>query len=74
MLTVKLIQIGSSLGIVLPKEALQRLGFEKGDQVSLIETQEGYAIAKKGSAYERQMASAAKIMDRYRNTLQKLAE
>jgi putative addiction module antidote len=74
MITVKVTQVGSSLGIVLPREVLAHLGIEKGDQIELIETRLGYSIAQKGSAFQRQMTSAEKIMNRYRNTLQKLAE
>jgi len=32
----KLIQVGNSLGITLPKEYLRKLGFSKGDKVDII--------------------------------------
>ena len=38
MLKLKLTTIGSSTGVILPKEVLARLKIEKGDYVGLSET------------------------------------
>ncbi len=37
---LKLIKIGNSTGIVLPKDVLAKLGVEQGDQLSLSETED----------------------------------
>ena len=42
MLALKITQIGNSVGIVLPKEAVSRLKVEKGDVVYLTEAADGY--------------------------------
>ena len=38
MTVVKLTTVGNSTGIVLPKELLQRLRVQKGDQLFVVET------------------------------------
>ena len=44
MLALKVVEIGDSLGIALPSEAIGRLGIGKGDVVFLIEAADGYRI------------------------------
>ena len=44
MLTLKLTQIGNSLGVILPKELLARLKLDKGATVFVTETPEGFAL------------------------------
>jgi putative addiction module antidote len=41
MITLKLSQIGNSVGVVLPKDALVKLGVEKGDTLYLTEGPDG---------------------------------
>ena len=44
MHTLKLTQIGNSVGVVLPKEALAVLHIDKGDTVYLVESPEGFTM------------------------------
>ncbi|MFO1199738.1 MAG: AbrB/MazE/SpoVT family DNA-binding domain-containing protein [Burkholderiaceae bacterium] len=44
MTTVKITTIGNSLGIVLPREVLQRLRVDKGDVLFLVETRGGVEL------------------------------
>jgi len=44
MIPLKLMQIGNSVGFVLPKEAASHLKVEKGDIVYLTESPDGYRI------------------------------
>lgn len=74
MENVTLTQIGSSVGLVIPKETLKDLNWEKGDKVTLSRTSKGLEITPRNAEFERQMEIAEKIMHRYRNALQKLAE
>jgi putative addiction module antidote len=74
MHTLKLTQVGNSIGVILPKEALARLHLEKGDTVYLTEAPNGYRITVTDPAFETQMSAARKIMKRYRNTLAELAK
>ena len=74
MITLKLTQIGNSLGFVLPKEAASRLKVEKGDIVYLTESPDGYRISPYDPAFEKQMQTAERIMKKRRNVLRELAK
>lgn len=74
MHTLKLTQVGNSVGVILPKDALARLHLEKGDTLYLTETPTGYRITVTDPSFETQMTAARKIMKRYRNTLSELAK
>ena len=49
-------QIGNSVGFVLPKEAASRLKVEKGDVVFLTESPDGYRISPYDPAFEKQIS------------------
>ena len=74
MLTVKLTQIGNSLGLVLPKEATSRLKVEKGDVVYLTESPEGFKLTPYNPNFEAQMSVAERIMKKRRDALRELAK
>jgi putative addiction module antidote len=68
------VQIGNSVGFVLPKEAASRLRVEKGDVVFLTESPDGYRISPYDPAFEKQMRSAERIMKKRRDVLRALAK
>ena len=74
MISLKLMQIGNSVGFVLPKEAASRLKVEKGDVVFLTESPDGYRISPYDPAFEKQMKMAERIMKKRRNVLRALAK
>jgi putative addiction module antidote len=74
MLSLKLTQIGNSVGFVLPKEAASRLKLEKGDVVFLTESPDGYRISPYDPEFEKQMLAAERIMKKRRNVLRALAK
>jgi len=74
MVSLKVTQVGNSLGFVLPKEAAARLKLEKGDVVYLTESPDGYRITPYDPAFEKQMRTAEKIMKKRRNVLRELAK
>ena len=74
MLSLKLMQIGNSVGFVLPKEAAARLNLEKGDVVFLTESLDGYRLSPYDPAFEKQMQAAERIMKKRRNVLRVLAK
>ena len=74
MHTLKLSQIGNSIGVILPKEVLARLKVEKGDTIFITETPDGYAITPHNPDFEAQMVAARKIMTKRRAVLRELAK
>lgn len=71
---VKVRKIGNSLGITLPKEHLARLNLEEGDEVSLVESEDGLAIYPYDPEFEKTMELAREGMRNYRNALRELAK
>ena len=74
MIETKVIQIGNSLGIVLPKEALEALHVEKGDHLTLFKQDDGLLLSSVDPEFEATMAIAREGMNRYRNALSELAK
>jgi putative addiction module antidote len=74
MTTLKVRKIGNSLGVVLSKEVISRLGVESGDDLFLIKAKSGYQITPYDPEFAAQVSVAEKIMKKRRNMLRKLAE
>jgi putative addiction module antidote len=74
MHVLKLTQIGNSVGVILPKEALSRLRLEKGQTVFLTETPEGYALTPYDPALEEQIQAGREFMREFRDTFHQLAK
>jgi putative addiction module antidote len=62
MMTLKLTQIGNSVGVILPKELLGKLGVGKGDTVYAIDTPDGVRLSTAEPDFEAQMEVARQIM------------
>jgi putative addiction module antidote len=75
MLELKVRKIGNSLGVVLPKEAVNRLQADDGDRLFLIEQPDGaYQLTPFDPAFQKKMEKAEEIIARYRNTLHALSK
>ena len=75
MLELKVRKFGNSLGVVLPKEAVNRLGAREGERLFLIEGPDGaYQLTPYDPEFEKKMAKAEDLISRYRNTLHALAK
>lgn len=68
-------KVGNSVGLILPKEVLNRMNLQEGDRVFLTEAADGgFRITPHDPEFEKQMAAAQSVMKRYRNTLRELAK
>ena len=74
MHTLKLTQIGNSVGVVLPKEALARLKLGKGESVFLTETPEGYALTPYDPTLDEEIQAGREFMREFRDTFHQLAK
>ena len=74
MIEMKIRKIGNSLGVVIPREALDRLGLKEGERAFLTETPDGYRINPYDPKFEYQMQLGEEGMAAYRNTLRALAK
>jgi len=71
---LKLTAIGNSTGVVLPKELLEKLRVQRGDELMVLETPDGITLTPFDPVFSAQMDVAEKVMRRRRNLLKKLAE
>ncbi|TGX52641.1 AbrB/MazE/SpoVT family DNA-binding domain-containing protein [Sphingomonas gei] len=71
---LKIIKIGNSAGVILPKEVLARLRVELGDELSVNEAPHGIEIRRHDQGFEEQMKTAREVMTRRRNALRELAK
>jgi len=74
MHTLKLTQIGNSVGVILPKEALARLKLGRGESVFLTETPEGYALTPYDPTLEEEIQAGREFMREFRDTFHQLAK
>ncbi len=71
---LQLKKIGNSTGLILPKELLQRLGLEQGDDVIVSQEPDGLKVTRPKDDFERGLEIARKAMKKYRSTLKELAK
>jgi putative addiction module antidote len=71
---LKVSAIGNSTGVILPKDVLERLRVERGDELMVRETPDGIVLSPYDPEMARQMDVAEKIMREDRELLRKLAQ
>lgn len=74
MHTLKLTQIGHSLGVILPKEVLARFKLTKGDRVFVSETPEGVFVTPYDPALAEQVELGREFMRDFRDAFHELAK
>lgn len=74
-MNLKVRKFGNSLGVVLPKDVINRLQTGDGKSLFLSDAPDGsYRLSPYDPAFEAKMTKADEIISRYRNTLKALAE
>jgi putative addiction module antidote len=71
---LKLISVGNSTGVILPKELLEKLRLKRGDELQVLEIPDGFQAVAFDEDFSRQMDVAEGVMRKRRNLLRKLAE
>ena len=74
MAEMKLIAVGNSVGVILPRELLVKLGLQKGDSLFASDTPDGVQLSVRNSDVEQQMEVARGLMKKWRNVLRELAK
>lgn len=74
MVTLKVTQIGNSLGVVLPKEVLARLKLGKGDSLFLTERPDGWRVTPYDPDVAEQLEAGRAFMHEFRDTFHQLAK
>ncbi|MBV9654437.1 MAG: hypothetical protein JOZ42_07710 [Acetobacteraceae bacterium] len=73
-IALKLTGIGNSVGVVLPKELLVRLGVQKGDTLYVIDTEDGVRLTSGTPDFAAQLEVARRVMKERRAVLRELAK
>ena len=71
---IKLVQIGNSVGTILPKEVLAALNVKKGDTLTLTTAPDGFRLSPYDMEAEKQIEAGREIMAEFRDTLKALAK
>lgn len=72
--SLKITTIGNSVGVVLPREILERLRVKKGDILYALETSNGIELSAYDKEFAETMDVAERIMREDRDVLRRLAE
>ncbi len=73
MTTVTVRKQGNSIGITFPAETRIRMGFEVGQDLTLVELADGVKLVKRNLRLERQMQLAREVLREEADILQELA-
>lgn len=71
---LKLIAVGNSVGVILPKELLARLRVAKGDSLHVLDEPDGVKLTPYDPDFADKMERVERIMGENRNLLRRLAE
>ena len=71
---LKLRPVGTSTGIIVPKEMLVRLRVKEDDELFAVETPDGYLLTPFDPEIEKQLTLGREFMARYRDTFRALAK
>jgi putative addiction module antidote len=74
IMKLKLRSVGTSTGLVLPKEMLTRMRVGKDDTIFAVETPDGYLLTSYDPGVEEQLYKGRKLMAKYRETFRALAK
>lgn len=71
---LKIIQIGNSLGVTLPKEALAAMKVDKGDTITLTDAPDGFRVTPYDEEKAKQLEAMRAVMKKRRDALKELAK
>lgn len=71
---LKVTKVGDSMGVILPKELIEKLQVDQGDFLEIVETPEGFKVKADDAELRRQMEVAEEVMREDYHLLRRLAE
>ena len=74
MAPLKLTAVGTSTGVVIPKEMLNRMKVARGDKLHVVETPDGYLLTPYDPTIAAQVEVGREFMKEYRETFKALAK
>ena len=74
MAGLKIRKIGNSLGATFPKELLDELNVQEGDELYLIRTEQGFELTPYDPEFAAEMEAYRHVARKHRNALRELAQ
>jgi len=74
MLKTAVRRVGNSLGVTLPKTIIENYNLTEGDELHLVESDEGIILTPFSPRFAQWAKAYEKAQKRYRNTLHSLAK
>ena len=71
---MKLRKVGGSLGIIIPKDEIERMHLKEGDELFGIPEDDGLRIQARDPAFERKLKAFENTRRQFRNALRELAK
>jgi putative addiction module antidote len=71
---MKLRKIGGSVGVIIPKDELERLHVKEGDVLYGVADDDGLRLQVYDPAFERKLKAFERTRSRYRNALRELGK
>jgi putative addiction module antidote len=66
--------VGNSLGLTVPREVVQQLGLTKGDELFLVQHEDGFLITAFDPLFAQKMAVFDDVRRKYRDSLRELSK
>ena len=71
---VTLRQMGGSIGATIPRDVAERLQIKAGDEIFVIEQEDGILLTPYDPEFQKAMAAYERTAAKYRNALRELAK
>lgn len=71
---LKVRKIGGSLGVIIPKDELERMRLKEGDELFGLPDGDGLLLQARDPDFERRLKAFENSRRRYRNALRELAK
>ena len=66
--------IGTSSGVILPRDVLEEMNVQNGDELALVRTEQGFELVPFDPEFDEVMAVYRRGAKKYRNALRELAK
>lgn len=71
---MKLRKVGGSLGIIIPKDEIERMHLKEGDELFGLPEDDGLRLQARDPAFERKLKAFENTRRQFRNALRELAK
>lgn len=72
--TMKLRKIGGSVGVIIPKDELQRMNVDEGDELYGVADERGIYLTPLDPEFQKKVKAFERTRKRYRNALNELSK